>query len=333
MSSVKTSQTQDDSLIPEVTVKSKKEDILNAYQELLKQMQDNAENSETRKTALVRKQQDITVEKASSLSPEAIVKSISNLEGEIRKWFGELGEKLIKELQKLIEAQDALSIEKQRLEEIHAIKVEADTLAQLIQAHKEKKIALEEEQKIFDDEIKKQTDMKKEAWKREQEEYHYETQMKRRKEEAEYEEKKTIKEKELKEREIRLIEQQKELEELRKLKELFDERIEEEVEEASAKATEITKKEEEVKARILCEKVGAEKRIAELTIESLKQRLSGLEQEISSLKSQLEKANSGVKDIALRVIEGNAARVNEQHRYLKAYEAEKPMRDEKVMRE
>lgn len=333
MSSVKTSQTQDDSQIPEVTVKSKKEDILNAYQELLKQMQDNAENSETRKTALVRKQENMTVEKASTLSPEAILRSITNLEGEIRKWFGELGEKLIKELQKLIEVQDALSIEKKQLEEIHAIKTEADTLAQLIQAHKEKKIVLEEEHKNLDEDLKKQADMKKEAWKREQDEYQYETQMKRRKEEAEYEERKEIKEKELKNHEMKLTEQQNELEELRKLKELFDERIEEEVEEARDKTMEETKREEEVKARILGEKVGAERRIAELTIESLKQRMSELEQEISSLKSQLEKANSGVKDIALRVIEGNATRVNEQHRYLKAYEVEKSTRDEKVMRE
>lgn len=98
--------------MPQVTVRSKKEDILGAYQELLKQMQDNAETSETRKTAIMRKQEDTTVEKASSLSPEAILKGISNLEGDMRKWFGELGEKLINELRKLNEVQEALLIEK-----------------------------------------------------------------------------------------------------------------------------------------------------------------------------------------------------------------------------
>lgn len=217
------------------------------------------------------------------------------------------------------------------MEEIHTIKAQADTLTQLIQAYKEKKIALEEEQKYLEDELAKQMEIKKEAWKREQDAYAYETQIKRRKEETEYLERKEIKEKELKDREMRLMEQQKELEELRKLKELFDKRIEEEVDEAHAKAVADTRKEEDVKARILGEKVAAEKRIAELTIESLRQRLGELEQEISSLKSQLETANSGVKDIALKVIEGNA-RVNEQHRSLKAYEVEKSLRDEKVMR-
>lgn len=104
-----------------VTVRSKKEDILNAYQELLKQMQDNAETSETRKTAIMRKQEDVTVEKASSLSPETILKGISNLEGDMRKWFGELGEKLLNELRKLSEVQEALLVEKKRLDELHAI--------------------------------------------------------------------------------------------------------------------------------------------------------------------------------------------------------------------
>lgn len=181
------------------------------------------------------------------------------------------------------------------------------------------------------DELAKQMEMEKEAWKREQDEYTYETQIKRRKEEMEYAERKAIKEKELKDREMRLMEQQKELEELRKLKELFDKRIEEQVEEAHEKAVADTRKEEAVTARIFGEKVAAEKRIAEMTIESLRQRMGELEQEISHLKSQLEIANSGVKDIALKVIEGNA-RVNEQHRSLKAYEVEKPLRDEKVMR-
>ena len=140
-----------------------------------------------------------------------------------------------------------------------------------------------------------------------------------------------MKEKELKDRELKLIEQQNELEDLRKLKELFDERIEEQVDNAKTKATSEAKYEEDVKARILAEKVTAEKRISELTIESLRQRLNEQEQDITRLKRELEVANSGVKDIALKVIEGNA-RTTEQHRSLKAYEAEVNARGEKVMR-
>lgn len=316
----------------QVSSRSKKEDILSAYEELLKKMQDNAEHSGSRKIDVERKREDSTLEKASGLSPDSLLKNVSHLEGEVRKWLGDLVELLIKELQKLQNVQEALHIEKQHLEEIHAIKAEADTLAKLIQAHKEKKSALETEYQDLESELEKQIEAKKEAWKREQEEYQYELQMRRRKEEAAYEEKKMIREKAIHDRETKLMAQEKELEELRKLKELFDERIAEEVEEARSKAMDEVVKEEIMKARIIAEKVAAEKRIADMSIESLKQKITEQGQDITRLKQQLEAANSGVKDIALKVIEGNSVRATDQHRSIKEYENEKNLREGKVVR-
>lgn len=225
--------------------------------------------------------------------------------------------------------EEAIAIEEKRLSDIHKISSEADSLANLIVAHKEKKKQLEEESEIHKKTLETEIASKKEEWLREENEYAYEIRLKRKKEEDDYLQKKAQKERELQEREEKLAAQEKELEDLRKRAINFEKMLNEAVTKAKQETEAATRKEEDVKAKILAGQNAAEKRIAEMTIESIKMRLQDQEQEIKRLKIELEIANRGVKDIAVKVIEGNA-RIAEQHRSLRFAEKEKSGQDEKI---
>ncbi len=316
----------DDNLL-KVSVRSKKEEILSAYQELMIKFQKNAEKSKDRESVAIRNQENEIVGKAEKHSVSAISKNAAELENSFKKWLNDLISSLEKEAQKLQEVRDAIIIQEKYLSEIHQIKAEAETLSSLIQAHNEKKEELESEYKKQMEKLTAEIEEKKKEWKREQEEYDYELNLKRKKDENEYQQKRLVKEQELEKREIELVQQKNELEELRQLKELFNEKLEEEVANAQKEATQKTKYEEEVKAKILAEKIAAEKKIAEMTIESLKRRINDQDMDISCLKKELEIANHGVKDIAIEVIKGRSA----EHRSLKTYEEEnKSEKDKKV---
>ncbi|MBI5754061.1 hypothetical protein HZA40_02885 [Candidatus Peregrinibacteria bacterium] len=307
--------------VPKVSVRSKKGDIISAYDELLKKFQDNAEKAGGRKIEAKRKQENNLLEIASKISIDGVSSGISDLENEIRKLLSKLSELLIQEVKKLKELENAANVEQKRLEEIHNIKAEADTLANLIQAHKDKKNELEEEYVGKEDSLQRELEAKKEEWRREKDEYTYELQLSRRKEEADYAEKRMAKEKELNDREAAIKGVEDELKELRKLKIEFDQRLTDELDEARLEAAYKAKEAEEVKAKILAEKTAADKQIAEITIKGMEKKIVDQEDDMLKLKKELDVANKGVKDIAIKVIEGDARR-NENRRPLKAYESE-----------
>lgn len=306
--------------MPQVSSKSKKEEILSAYQELVQKFQERAEAAQERKSDVDRRVQAEVVKKAVGYSAEAILQNVTTLESEVRRWLSQLIESLLKEADKLREVQEAIGVEEGYLEQIHQIKVEADTLAHLIQAHKEKRRQLEENYQQKQEQLDKQILNRREEWQKEEQEYSYELGVKRKREEDDYQQKRQAKEAELKEWEQRLGAFEKELNELRKLKEEFDERLESGVARAGQETEGRVRGEEQVKAQILAEKTAATKHVAELTIESLKKSLTEKEHEVERLKKELVISNQGVKDIALKVIEGRS-RLSEEHRAVRGKES------------
>ncbi len=300
--------------VPIVDNKSKKDDILSAYQSLLQKYQESAEGTETRKAVVERKKEDEIVQKASQYSIELIEQSASGLEMSVKKWLFNLSETLSKEAEKLQNIKEAVLIEKRRLEEVHAISAEADALSQLIQAHQEKKKRLEEEFESQDLEFKKNTQNQQDAWKREQEHYEYELQLKRKREEDEYQEKKQAKEKELRERELNIQGQEAELSDLRKRNKEFDRELSDGLARVKEETENFVRAEENTKAMLLYEKNSAERKIMEMTIESLRQKVKEQDEMISHSKKELDEANRGVKDIAIKVIESRRNREYEQNK-------------------
>lgn len=306
----------DEEELPVVSEKSKKDEILGAYQLLIQKFREGGQSTQERKIAIARKNEDDLVENASKLAANDILANVAGLEASVRKWLSELAESLIKELQNLKNAREALQIEKNRLEEVHEIKAEADTLSNLILAHGEK-----------EKELEKIMFLQRENWQKEQDEYKYQLGLKRRKEEDEYEEKRLTKERILKDREQRMAEQEEELKNLRLLKEAFDQRLLTELEIAKEEAIRQTREKGAIEAKLLAEKTESEKRMSNLTIDTLSKQLAQYESDIQKLKKELEIANNGVKDIALKVIESRG-RQGDQHRPLEPGRKEEKVRTE-----
>lgn len=303
--------TSSEDQLPKVSPKQKKEEILSAYQDLLERFKSNPSQAKERERSISRRHEESITSKVSQYSTESILKKIGELEMATHEWLGKLVEALGKEVQNFRELQEANAIEEKNLQEIHQIKMQAGTLADLAAAHEEKL-------RRFDEEM----EQKRRQWEREQTEYEYQRDLKRRKEENEYEQRRLAKEQELKTWQERLKGMEEEIQMLRKYKEEFEETKEEAIAMARTEAMESVHREEEVKAQLLAEKTRSEKQIAQHQLDFINQRLSEQEATIARLKKELEIANQGVKDIAIKVIEGGV-RLDEQHRGVKSTTREK----------
>lgn len=298
-----------------VSAKSTKQEIFSAYKELLGEFKKKADDSRGKKETKQVFEQEV-VQKVAGYSVETILEAISNLDGTVRRSLRELGEQLIDESQKLRELQEAIRIEKENLEKIKKINVAIDTLENLIEAQKFEKEEFEKAMAQQEEEFKRSMQAKKDLWKREQEEYEYNLSQRRKKEENEYAEKRALQESALAQREKTMADAEKELLELRERSHRFQSEIDEAVRKAREEATAEIQKEEYIKADLLREKHEGERKIASLTIDTLKERVASLEAEMATLKQQVVSATQEVKDVAVKVIEGRS-RFEENQRMAK----------------
>lgn len=213
---------------PEINVKNTKNEILVAYEDLLKKVQEK-KTDEPKKVQEQQKQETV-VKNASSLSDEGIVKEISGLKVSLSSSLDKLSEHFISEFRKFEELQQAIQIEKRQLEDLYQLSANTDSLSAMLLAQKEKKEQFEHEmaarkaeldERIRTEKERFETEMteKRVIWKKEQElyaaqskeaaedkkkgqareddEYQYNLKITRKKEADQYEEKKQKQEKEL----------------------------------------------------------------------------------------------------------------------------------------
>ena len=208
-----------------------KAQILEAYNELLKQLEEKA--ADNPKEVREREEKQKTVEKAAANDEPAISKNITALKSNVAGVLDKIEENLLNEYKRLSEIREAINIEKTNLKELYEISAGADTLAAILLAQKEKKQQFEEEmaqkekelneslaagKTVFEEEMtrqKAQWEAEKKAMqaalkegkeqtsrerKREEEEYQYTLKLTRKKEQDIYEQKKATLERELAEK-------------------------------------------------------------------------------------------------------------------------------------
>jgi hypothetical protein len=213
---------------PDVSIKNTKNEILSAYEEVLKQLKDK--KSEEPKKEQERQKQETLVKQAGALSHDKINKEVSGLKTEIASILDKLNESFVAEFRKFEELQQAIQIEKKNLEDLYQLSASTDSLAAMLTAQKEKREQFEIEmaaKKAETEAVMKQAKAefeeemaeKKLQWKkeleinqarqkeetetlqkkrvREEEEYHYNLKQVRKKEADIYEEKKQKLEKDL----------------------------------------------------------------------------------------------------------------------------------------
>lgn len=319
----------------EVSLRSSKNEILDAYNELLAKIKEL--KIADRKVEKKKEDEEKIVESAIQSSDEKILKGLTDVKLEIVKRVDSIGEQLMNEHKKLSELQQAIEIEKKYLDEIYEIKVNVDSLSALLAAQKEKKAAFEiemqEKREQFDEEMlekklqwrqeqdnyelqKKERDAQlKKDRQREDEEYNYNLQLKRKKDadiydahkavlEKELAEKKTAVEKELAERETAITSKEKEFTELKVKVDSFPvelERVKKETEKFVTERIEFTYKHN---AELSSKEIDGERKLNKQIIVSLEAKIKEQEELIKQLTQKANESGLQVQAIAIKAIEG-----------------------------
>lgn len=312
------------------SMKNRKKDILDAYEELLRKYEEKHKTAmPTGKDAEAKKAaEQALVRKASSYSVESVVKGLAELKLSLNKTLTDLSNMILEEANKLKEVQQAIAMEEKNLEEIFDIQVAAETLDMLIRTHEEKKRSLEEEiatsreqwakeQERHEIAVKeREADLKKER-EREEKEYAYNLALSRRKDKDVYEEEKAALKKALKEekekqernlaeRAAALAAQEEEVTELRAKVAAFPAELAKAIEKAAKEGIASAEKQAKQKAELLAKEIEGERKVAELRIKALEDLCAKQAAEIDKLNKQLNRATSQVENIAVKVIESGS---------------------------
>ncbi len=322
-----------------LSAKSTKNEILNAYQELMAKYEDNAGKVADKKAEIKAAADSAIVAKASAYTGESIVRELAELKLNIGKTLTGLAEQLTDEANKLTEIKQAIEIETKHLEELHDIKIAADTLANLIQAQEERKRVFEAEMAQAEERHKNEVAHQRTEWakeqaehalavkerdlalkkesEREKEEYEYNLTLSRKKDKDTYEEKqaalkkalaeeKLAQERDLAEREAKIATREKEFAELKAKVEAYPTELSEAVKKAEKAALAAAENQAKTEAKLLAKEVEGDTRLAELKIAALEETIAKQNAQIQVLTKQLNEASAQAQNIALRVIEGHS---------------------------
>jgi len=275
----------------EISPKSTKNEILEAYNELFEKVK---EQKPMDRQAIKKKEEEKQIVKdASQQSSEKIIKGLADLKLDIGKSLDSLEEKLVAQYKKLTELQQAINIETKNLEEVYEIKLNTDSLAAVLLAQKEKKAGfeadIEEKKRDFETKMtEKKSQWEKEQWtfesakkereaqtkkerQREEEEYSYNLKLNRKKDTDAYEAKKAILEKGI-------------------------------IEKKAAVEKEMVEKKASVEKELVEKKAAVEKNLSEResVVSSKEKEFEELKTQVDTFPKQLEKA---VKDAEKAVID------------------------------
>ncbi len=320
-----------------VTEKNTKAEILEAYDALLKKVQED-KNNIPKQVQEEKKKKEI-VDKITNVSSEGISQGIANLKSSLITSLDELQTHLVSEFKKLEEIQAAIAVEKQYLEDLYSLSANTDSLAAMLLVQKEKKEAFETSMKEREEAFNREMDEKKVLWeeakakqkaeekeylddltkrrKREEDEYQYNLKITRQKEKDEYETKKAQLEKELIDRknafeqEISQREQavkmaETELNGLRKETAEFSGELEKALKAKEQEVTNALKNKYEFEIKLSNKQNEAEIRLRDQMIESLQQKIQEMQAQLKEYGDKANRAEEGVKDIAMKAIESTA---------------------------
>ncbi len=320
-----------------ISTTNTKAQILEAYDKLLKSLEEKSQDNP--KEVQQRKEAAKIVESAQKNSEDGIVKEITKIKTSFTESLDKIQDNLTAEYKKLADIQNAIKIEKHHLEDLYGLSSNADSFAAILLAQKESREKFEDEMKkaneAFTNEmvvvnakwskekdegealIKEEKERIQKTRKREEEEYNYTLQQKRKKEADEYElkkmqleiglkEKKLAFEKEFAERGKAILDKEKEFAEIKNASEQFPKELEKAVREAIAELqTKLT-------LEFKYEKDLSEKEteglinLKDLQIATLQNKIKEMESQLKSTSQKAEISEKSVKDIALKAIESSA---------------------------
>ena len=322
-----------------ITMKNTKDEMLEAYNEVLQQLKEKRAAELKPEEEIEEKKIKEAVEVTDSLSTEGIVQEVSTLKLEIGKLLSQLSDRLEGEVGKYRQVQQAVEAKQKELQDIYEIEKSALSLAALIEAQHQKRQQTEAElaarkeeltqeietlrtewekmEKVHEAEIKERDGDEQKRRGREKEEYLYTFQREQQLAREQFEDEKVRlereityrreqMEKELADREKAIVEKETELNELRKQVGAFPKELQSAVSQAVKEAVQRVESEAKNRAELLRKEFDGERNVLNTRIESLEKTVTEQNEQIAKLSQQVEKAYSQVQDIAIKAIEGTS---------------------------
>jgi len=248
------------------------------------------------------------VKAASDLSLDKVTQKISGTQVEIQRALTTVSAKLAEQLQDLGNVEAAIIVKKAELKSLHDIEVGADSLTKL-------QAEIETAREQWTEEKRRQATDRA----REEEQYNYETTLKRRKAEADFADKlaaqqkleasrKELLEKQWADREAALKAREAEFATLVAQVNGFPEVLKKEVAKAEAIVGNSLKRDYEHKLALTLKDVEIEKRAAEQTIAGLNGKVTDLQSQVKRLEDQNVKAQETIRDISNKVSDSASGR-------------------------
>ena len=322
-----------------LSLSNTKQEMLEAYNAVLKQMEAQREAELKPEKRLEEKKSKEVIQVAESLSSEGVAREISTLKIETSKTLAQISDRLEEEVNKFKAIQSAIALKEKELQELYEIERSAVTLAALIESQNQKRESFESEmaekketlnQEIealraererekndYEVEIKERDMAEKKRRDREKEEYEYSFKRDQKiakdkfedekaKLEKEIQIKKEQMENELKAREKVIAEREEELNELKKKVAAFPKEMEMVVAKAIKETTDRLNLEAKNREELQKREFIGERNVLTTRIESLEKSVKEQNEQIAKLSQQLEKAYQQVQEIAVKTIEGSS---------------------------
>jgi len=322
-----------------LSLSNTKQEMLEAYQAVLKQLEAQRELELKPEKRLEEKKAKEVIQVAESLSSEGVSREISNLKIETSKTLAQISDRLEEEIQKFKAVQNAIALKEKELQELYEIEKSAVTLAALIESQNQKRQAFElemaekkealsqeiealraqreQEKKEYEDEIKERDTAEKKKRDRDKEEYEYSFKREQKltkdkfedekaKLEKEIQIKKEQMENELKAREKIIAEREEELDELQKKVAAFPKEMETALSKAIKETTDRLNLEAKNREELVKKEFIGERNVLTTRIESLEKIVKEQSDQITKFTQQLEKAYQQVQEIAVKTIEGSS---------------------------
>lgn len=325
--------------IKKLTEKNTKQEMLEAYQSLVKQLEEKraAELNPEKKLEAKRSEEALRV--AMTVAPDGIDRDIGNLKSEVSKLLAEVSENLAAEAAKFRSLQQAVASKERELQEVYGIEKAAASLAALIEAQNQKRSEFEAEMSRQREELTREINETREAWEKEEkaheaalrerdafekkardrEKEQFDYAFKREQQalrdalndekanlEKELRAKKEAAEKELAERERTVAATEAELAQLRAKAAVFPKELETAVDKAVKEVAERLKLEAKNREDLLKKESEGERNVLTTRIESLEKLVKDLSQQNARLSGQLETAYQKVQEIAEKTVESAA---------------------------
>jgi hypothetical protein len=264
-------------------------------------------------------QEQEVLKKVKDMTFDSVTRELAGVQVELQKTLAELSGTLAEQFQLLEDVQKTIALKQQELKQLHGIEAVATTLDELNAEIEEMRERQVEEEKEFKRKHAEEKDETRKLWAREQADYLYTTDQKKRKLEDTYayemsqkekanKEKQELLEKTWAEREAIMKKAEQELAELRAFKEAAPEMVKKAVNQEVAIANNSLKKEYEHQKVILQKDAETDKKLADAQKAADAQTIAKLQAQVAQLEKAIDLANQRATDTATKAFESVSQR-------------------------